>query len=299
MSRLSTSLGVAIAVFALTAGGATLVLSATPTVAEKNQAASDAASQSDFELARNIWEPLAKGGNAEAQYNLGSMYYFVNGVAVDFAKSFEFRLRAAEQGHAGAELDLGEMYANGEGVAKDATEAIFWFRKSAEHGDAVAQYELGRSYQEGSGVAVDKKKALVWYLKAASNGQGEAAYLAGRMLEAGDGVPQDAAKAHRLYGLAARHSSPRAQLALGKQYLRGRGVAVDKVKAHMWLSIATGALDDRVSIDNGDVGTEASAMEKQLEIDMSPLELTQSDYLLDRCLAEHELTKALAACGLE
>ena len=84
MSRLSTSLGVAIAVFALTAGGATLVLSATPTVAEKNQAASEAASQSDFELARNIWEPLAKGGNAEAQYNLGSMYYFVNGVAVDF-----------------------------------------------------------------------------------------------------------------------------------------------------------------------------------------------------------------------
>ena len=144
MSRLATSLGVAIAVLTLTAGGTTLVLGVTPTVAEKNQAASDAASQSDFELARNIWEPLATGGNAEAQYNLRSMYYFGKGVAVDFARSFEFRLRAAEQGHAGAELDLGEMYANGEGVAKYATEAVFWFRKSAKHGDAVAQFRPGR-----------------------------------------------------------------------------------------------------------------------------------------------------------
>ena len=54
----------------------------------------------------------------------------------------ELRARA-EQGDADAQANLGLMYYNGEGVPQDYAEAVRWFRLAAEQGDADAQYNLG------------------------------------------------------------------------------------------------------------------------------------------------------------
>ena len=60
--------------------------------------------------------------------------------------------RLAESGDADAQYNLGVMYAFGEGVAKDQVEAVKWYRKAAEQGDADAQYNLGVRYAKGEGV---------------------------------------------------------------------------------------------------------------------------------------------------
>jgi len=78
--------------------------------------------------------------------------------------------KAAEQGDADAQFDLGYMYFVSKGVPENDAEAIKWWRKAAEQGHADAQYELGVAYANGWGVPEDKAEALKWWRKAAEQG---------------------------------------------------------------------------------------------------------------------------------
>lgn len=49
-------------------------------------------------------------------------------------KSYDELIQAAEQGNADAQANLGWMYFYGKGVNKSYVEAIKWYRKAAEHG---------------------------------------------------------------------------------------------------------------------------------------------------------------------
>ena len=60
--------------------------------------------------------------------------------------------QAADQGDANAQFNLGVMYDFGEGVPKDDAEAVEWYRLAAEQGYANAQFNLGLMYANGEGV---------------------------------------------------------------------------------------------------------------------------------------------------
>ena len=69
----------------------------------------------DHATALKIMRPLAEQGQAQAQHNLGVMYY--NGVpAKDYGEAVKWYRMAAEQGFADAQVNLGFMYHNGRGV---------------------------------------------------------------------------------------------------------------------------------------------------------------------------------------
>ena len=70
---------------------------------------------------------------------------------------------ADERKNADAQYNLGSMYRNGEGVAQDYGEAAQWFTRAAEEGHAHAQRNLAWMYQEGKGVPKDPVKAQMWY----------------------------------------------------------------------------------------------------------------------------------------
>ena len=93
-----------------------------------------AAQSGDFKTALVEWTPLAEHGNAEAQYNLGS------------------------------------MYAKGLGVPKNDKTAVKWYTLAAEQGDLMAQNNLGFMYQNGNGVVSDYLRAYMWYDLGAYNG---------------------------------------------------------------------------------------------------------------------------------
>ena len=112
----------------------------------------------------------AEQGDAEAQYNLGFMYRFGDGVPEDHKEAVKSFRKAAEQGHAGAQFILGHMYEKGKGVPEDHKEAAKLYRKAAEQGHAGAQLNLGVMYDNGRGVPEDSVTAYAWWNIAAANG---------------------------------------------------------------------------------------------------------------------------------
>ena len=91
-----------------------------------------------------------------------------------FAQSFNEVKESAEQGDAEAQFNLGIMYYTGEGTLTDKKQAFYWYKKSAEQGDAEAQYNLGGMYNFGEGTLTDKKQAAFWIRKSYKNGLEEA-----------------------------------------------------------------------------------------------------------------------------
>ena len=89
----------------------------------------------DYATALRVWTPLAKLGNASAQYNLGWMYDRGKGVLQDYKTAVKWYTLAAEQGHANAQNNLGVMYDRGKGVLQDYVRAHMWWNIAASSGD--------------------------------------------------------------------------------------------------------------------------------------------------------------------
>jgi uncharacterized protein len=94
-----------------------------------------AAKSGDFATALREWTPLAKQGNASAQYNLGLMYRNGWGVPQDDKTAMKWWKLAAEQGYASAQNNLGTMYGMGTGVIQDNVYAHMWGNIAASNGN--------------------------------------------------------------------------------------------------------------------------------------------------------------------
>ena len=88
----------------------------------------------------------------------------------DYAEAVKWYRKAAEQGEANAQSNLGVMYYNGHGVRQDYAEAVKWNSKAAKKRNAIAQYNLGIAYESGRGVRQDSALAQEWYGKACDSG---------------------------------------------------------------------------------------------------------------------------------
>ena len=108
----------------------------------------------------------------------------------------------AEQGNAEAQSNLGGMYFNGQGVSQDYKEAVKWDRLAAQQGYVDAQYHLGMMYAKGIGVPQDYKESLKWYMLAAEQDNAEAQYQLGVIYAQGQGVPQNYVMAHMYFNIA-------------------------------------------------------------------------------------------------
>ena len=71
--------------------------------------------------------------------------------SVHAADELEALKTAAEQGDADAQYDLGSIYASGAGIPEDDAKAVYWYRKAAEQGYVSAQNSLGLMYAKAQG----------------------------------------------------------------------------------------------------------------------------------------------------
>ena len=165
----------------------------------------EALARKDYVTAMKEYRPLAERGNAEAQYRVGRMYEFGQGVPQDKAKGIAWVRKAAEQNHADAQQELGVVYATGDGVKQDDVQAVEWFRKAATQGDATAQYNLGLLYAKGQGVQKDYAEAITWWRKAAAQGNADAQFKLGVVYHTGQGVAKDEVLALANATIAARN----------------------------------------------------------------------------------------------
>ncbi len=153
--------------------------------ADALQDANDAVGRKDYPAALRLLEPLAKGGNPQAQLRLGLLHYHGHGVRESDAAALQWFERAARQGLAEAQFHLGNMYAYGlaplPAEADGARLAAQWYFEAARQGHADAQYSLGILFLTGSGVEADPTEAARWIGKAAAQGHADAnAFLLGR-----------------------------------------------------------------------------------------------------------------------
>lgn len=101
---------------------------------------------------------------AQEQFELGMSYVYYD----EYEEAIECFRKAAEMGNADAQSELGALYYNGTYVDRDYDEAVKWFTLSADQGYAMAQYNLGLCYYWGFGVEHDFNKAVKLLRKAAA-----------------------------------------------------------------------------------------------------------------------------------
>jgi TPR repeat protein len=218
----------------------------------------------------------AEKGSAEAQNNLGRLYYSGKGVAQDYTEAAKWYLMAAEKGSSNSQFRIGLMYNDGKGVKQDYKEAEKWFRKAANRGNASSQAQLGNLYYLGQGVDKDFNSAVYWYKKAADQDDDDAQANLALMYRKGEGVPKNYAESVKLYQKSAEQGNAMAQWGFGLAYEFGDGLPVDKVQALAWLTLAatneTRAVEFRDSIEkelkpNEVIKAQQLATKLQTEID--------------------------------
>ena len=121
----------------------------------------------------------ANAGDAEAQHELGDMYYFGQGVRRDYAQAAIWYRKAAEQGNHDSQYRIGVLYHFGWGVPKDDAQAIVWIKKAAEQEDANAERLLSVCYAKGLGVPKDDAHEIFWLRRAAEDGDANSQYIIG------------------------------------------------------------------------------------------------------------------------
>lgn len=102
--------------------------------------------------------------SAEAGYNEGVLAY--DGGRYDQALD-EFKT-LAERGDPDAEFMLGTMYFYGKGVRRNDAVAAIWFYKAASKGNPLGQLAFGSLHIRGIGVRQDLVKAYAWLELAAA-----------------------------------------------------------------------------------------------------------------------------------
>jgi TPR repeat protein len=145
-------------------------LAAAPAAADV-KAGVEAWQAGNFEAAIREWRPLADGGDADAQFNMGQAYKLGRGVPTDLAIAQGWYEKAARQGHGPAQAILGLiLFQNGQ-----RAEAMPWITKGADHGDPRAQYILATALFNGDLVAKDWPRAYALMTRAAAQGIAPAA----------------------------------------------------------------------------------------------------------------------------
>lgn len=135
---------------------------------EEFEAGLAALKEQDYDAAHTTFLVLAAKGDAEAQYQLASLYHRglggdtdpwnrrggaassdSLGQSADLAAAARWYEEAARQGHAAAQYALGNMRLMGEGVEQDDEEAARWHEKAAAQGHAAARLNLAKLQQIG------------------------------------------------------------------------------------------------------------------------------------------------------
>jgi TPR repeat protein len=237
-----------------------------------------AAERGDFESARQLWEPLAEQGNANAQLLVGRLYERGEGVNQNYNEALKWYRLAAAQGNNFARLVVGSFYYAGRGVTKNYEEAFKWFLKAAEGGLPQAQSNLGVMLYFGIGVSANHRQALKWLRLAAEKGISEAQSKLGRMLRDGHGVARNSKEAMVWFARAAQQGFAEAQYYLGVMYSTGEGgVTVDNIQALMWLTLAAESGEDPV----------AEKAVTEISRKLKPGQIAHAKELAQRCRASN------------
>ncbi|MCC6467862.1 MAG: sel1 repeat family protein [Alphaproteobacteria bacterium] len=123
----------------------------------------EAYEKQDFAAAWKELDPLAKQGNADAMYLVGSMYHMGMGVPPSYKDAAEWYRKSADAGKIDAIFTMGIVYEGGIGVPRNGPESFAWYKKSADRGFYAGQLKVANMYAKGQGVKKDIAQSYLWY----------------------------------------------------------------------------------------------------------------------------------------
>ena len=109
-----------------------------------------------------------------AAAHLAGVYFWGQGVAIDYPRAMAAYKIAAEAGDAVSQYQVGWMYYNGLGVAVDYKLARAWFEKTAAQDDPDAVGQLGVMYCDGLGVTPSWRRGREYCQRAIALGNPQA-----------------------------------------------------------------------------------------------------------------------------
>jgi hypothetical protein len=118
--------------------------------------------EKQYAAALELFTKAAEKGLAEAQFNLGMMYYQGEAVSKDYTSAAMWFKRAARQRYAKAEYNLACCYINGNGVPINYEQALMYMKASALRGYVPAQRKLAELYGKGILVEADSVESKRW-----------------------------------------------------------------------------------------------------------------------------------------
>ena len=140
------------------------LFSSTTSFANDFQEGLDAVYETDYEKALKKLRPLAAKGHAAAQYNLGVMHEWGDGVPQNNLLAIKWYRRAAENFHKDAQNNLGAMYSKGEGVKQNFIKALKWFVISGDNGSEEGRKNIDKVEKRMTSeqIALARKLARQW-----------------------------------------------------------------------------------------------------------------------------------------
>ena len=148
---------------ALAAG---LAFIASPVTAQSVRAGIEAWQNAEYAKAVDIWRPLAEGGDADAQFNLGQAYRLGRGVAINLAAAKTWFERSAAQDHVEAETTLGLLLFQ----SGDQAEGLKYLKRAADKGESRAMLIYGTALVNGDTVTQDPVTGYAFVSRAAAQG---------------------------------------------------------------------------------------------------------------------------------
>lgn len=187
-----------------------------------------------FVQALEVWEHLARSGDATAQFNLATMYEQGRGVDMDPVKAEYWNNLAVKADYPPALHNLALRFLS----ERQNRNAISLLEKSVRQEFPASLYTLGKIYEFGIGVSKSPADAFRYIQMAAKSGFAPAQYNLGKMYRDGFSVTaNDHASAH-WFRKAAEQGYGKAQNHLSTRYATGRGVVRDDIQALKWSILA-------------------------------------------------------------
>lgn len=190
---------------------------------DDNSKALSAYKSGDFALAIQLWKEAAQEGDSFAEWMLGHMYRYGQGVAADDAAAFK-HYRAVALKFSGDRSHKTEFFVTLDatylvaryyttGIAdgklhKQPDRAFRLFKKAAVNGHAAAQFEFGRFILEGIGTKSNPKVGRQWIMRSANNRHAPAMALMGTIYLGSEDSAKDRARGLMWYTLAKDNACP-------------------------------------------------------------------------------------------
>lgn len=237
-------------------------------------------------------QKAAEHGDAQAQYNLGKMYYAGEGLPQNFQKTKILWEESSKKGSAQSLNGLGLLYYTGEGVqGKNVKLAKELFHKAAQLGEFKAVLNIKVMLENNFAEYDDLKNAdeefrhfheinKIKLENLSNNGNADASYKLALMYGGYDKIQQYDQKKYIYYlKKAAQEGNADAQYEIGYIYFRGtNNVKVDRDKAFKYL----------IESDKQDNSNASYALFEYYQYQHEPDSLRSSKYL-EKAAERHNL----------